>query len=404
MRILMLIEWNPGRGGAEAYAITLRDGLRRAGDQVRLLTSSVGSAADGSADYVAFSTEWLPAQALLQIHNPLAAATVRRAVQEFRPDVVWVNMFAHHLSASIFRALAGTPVVLFVSDYKLICPLGSKLLPDGSLCHHAAGVACLETGCLSLLHWLRDQLRYRAIQGAITQVPFIVVCSEWMRAALLRSGWSSRVLPYPVAQPQRRERRPSPGPTFFYFGRLDREKGVALLLEALARLPDHACLRIAGQGPLRRELEGLARDLGLAARVRFLGWLDQKEIDRELTGAWAVVIPSLWAEPLGMVALEAGVRGVPVIASNAGGLGEVVVEGVSGLLFPNGNVDELVNCLARVTEGAAFPEKKLTEEVIREISKRFETDQNITSWRQVFDAAINHGNSESKHAFLGDQR
>ena len=401
MRILMLIEWNPGRGGAEAYALSLRDGLRGAGDEVRLLTSSAGSAADGSADYVSFSTAWRPAQAILQIHNPLAAASVRRAVDEFQPDVAWVNMFAHHLSASIFGALGQTPVVLFVSDYKLICPLGSKLLPNGSLCLHDAGVACLKSGCLSLPHWLRDQLRYRFIHKAIAHMSFIVVCSSWMRDALPGSGFSALVLPIPVSPPQRRARRPSPRPTFFFFGRLDREKGVALLLEALARLPDHICLRIAGQGPLRQELQIQARNLGLADRVCFLGWLDQEGIDRELTKAWAVVIPSLWAEPLGMVALEAGVRGVPVIASNAGGLGEVVKDGVSGLLFPNGNVDGLAKCLARISEGAAFPEKELTNEVISKICEHFKPSENIASWRHIFAAAITRCRCEKIDAAPG---
>lgn len=154
-------------------------------------------------------------------------------------------------------------------------------------------------------------------------------------------------------------------------------------------------------GTLRQELQIQARNLGLADRVCFLGWLDQEGIDRELTKAWAVVIPSLWAEPLGMVALEAGVRGVPVIASNAGGLGEVVKDGVSGLLFPNGNVDGLAKCLARISEGAAFPEKELTNEVISKICEHFKPSENIASWRHIFAAAITRCRCEKIDAAPG---
>ncbi len=153
-----MLEWNRGRGGAEVHALRLREGLMAAGDEVRLLVSDVGSAGDGFADYVSFGTEKQLPLSVLQIANPLAAATVRRAVREFRPEVAWVNMFALQLSPSAIFALGDVPKVLFVSDYKVICPVSTKLLPNGKNCEVRAGVACLRSGCLSLPHWLRDQL------------------------------------------------------------------------------------------------------------------------------------------------------------------------------------------------------------------------------------------------------
>ena len=144
MRVLLMLDWNRGRGGAEAHALHLRDGLRAAGDDVRLLVSSVGSAGDGQADYIAYGTESRAAQTLLQIANPHAIATVRRAVADFRPDVVWVNMFALQLSPAAIFALGSVPKVLFVSDYKIICPLSHKLLPDDTRCTLPAGRNCLH--------------------------------------------------------------------------------------------------------------------------------------------------------------------------------------------------------------------------------------------------------------------
>jgi hypothetical protein len=114
MRILLITDWNRGRGGAEDYIAGLRQGLVQAGDQVRLLTSSVGTAGDGQADYIAYGTERIAAQAFLQVANPFAIATVHRAVREFRPDVAVVNMFAHHLSPAALLPLSGTPSILLV--------------------------------------------------------------------------------------------------------------------------------------------------------------------------------------------------------------------------------------------------------------------------------------------------
>ena len=112
MRALLITDWMASSGGAESYITWVRDGLRAAGDEVRLLTSSAGTAGDGSAEYRAYGTDLLVAQAFLQIVNPFAVAEVRRALREFRPDVAFVNMFEHHLSPAILGQLRGVPTGL----------------------------------------------------------------------------------------------------------------------------------------------------------------------------------------------------------------------------------------------------------------------------------------------------
>jgi hypothetical protein len=81
MRALLITDWMAGSGGAESYITWVRDGLRAAGDEVRLLTSSAGTAGDGSAEYRAYGTDLLVAQAFLQIINPFAVVEVRRALR-----------------------------------------------------------------------------------------------------------------------------------------------------------------------------------------------------------------------------------------------------------------------------------------------------------------------------------
>jgi glycosyltransferase involved in cell wall biosynthesis len=384
MRILLMIDWNRGRGGAEAHVITVRDGLRAAGDDVRLLTSSAGSAAGGTAEYVAYGTENPAQQTLLQIANPLAAATVRRAVREFRPDVVWVNMFAHHLSPAAVLALGSVPKVLLVSDYKAICPIGSKLLPDGSLCHSPAGWVCHRSGCLSFPHWLRDQPRYALIRSAIQRVDRVLACSQWVKKRLAEANIESEVLYLPTSAPPVAFRRsPAGEPMFLYVGRLDVEKGVDVLLRAFSRLSREfptAQLRIAGQGPQRAKLESLATGYP----VEFLGWKSPAELEPYWAEAWASIAPSLWAEPQGLVALEGIMRRVPVIASASGGLAEMIEHGGNGLLFPNGDENALLNHLRQIASGAAFPEHSLSEEVAGHTAARFSVKVHIDRLRQIF--------------------
>lgn len=388
MRVLLIIDWNRGRGGAEAYAAWLRDGLRAAGDDVRLLTSSAGTAGDGAAEYVAYGTENVAAQTLLQIANPFAAQTVRRAIREFRPDVVWVNMFAHHLSPAALSAIGDVPTVLFVSDYKTICPLGFKLLPDGALCESSAGRVCCQSGCLSFPHWVRDQARYALIRSALRRIDRVIACSEWVRQSLLQQGIRSDVeaLPVPPAA-HGYVRKPAQDPTFLYFGRLSREKGVALLIRAFGRLREDyssARLTVVGDGAERRSLEALAAASGVGGAVEFAGWLPTEKLDEPLSRAWAAVVPSLWAEPHGLVAVEAIVRGTPVICSEAGGLGEIVEDGVTGLKFPNNDEEGLLHCLRQVASGQVFPKRMLAVEAVNRVAARYDMAAHISTIRQVF--------------------
>ncbi len=403
MRILIVQDWLRASGGGEAYVATLRDGFRAAGAEVRLLTSSAGTAGDGTADFVVFGTEQLAAQALLQIVNPLAVMGIRRAVRDFKPDAAVVNMFAHHLSPAALGALGTVPTVVVVSDYKAVCPIGLKLLPDGSPCREQQGWTCFRSGCVPLLHWMRDQPRYALIHAALRQPRRVVAISRWVQRELAAAGIeSSDVLTLPVRPPGRDFRRhPASAPEFVFFGRLDREKGVSLLMRAFARLRTDvpaARLRIIGRGPERGALEKLAEDLQLHDAVRFLGWLPPGEIEQQLRDAWAAVVPSVWAEPLGLVAPEALVRGVPVIASASGGLGEVVEHGVSGLLFPNNDEDALAGALRAVADSRAFPLHTLSEDVIGRVAAAHALDHHVRRLQEILAATASCNNGVGVHA------
>ncbi|WP_428375961.1 glycosyltransferase family 4 protein [Lichenicoccus sp.] len=142
-------------------------------------------------------------------------------------------------------------------------------------------------------------------------------------------------------------------------GRITPWKGHELLLRALARLPA-ATDRIAGApawvcvlvGPRQREgthadtLLALAHDLGLMKRLRFAGHCDDMPAAYAL--ADIVVVPSLKPEPFGRVVIEAQAMGRPVLVAGHGGASETVEDGVSGTVFPPGDVEALAQALARL--------------------------------------------------------
>ena len=141
-----------------------------------------------------------------------------------------------------------------------------------------------------------------------------------------------------------------PLPTVVFLGRLVPEKGVQVLLQAfpdvLARVPE-ARLIVAGRGPYRDYLSGLARELGLEERVAFIGFVDDLGRNRLLEKARVAVFPSLY-EPFGIVALEAMAARVPVVVADTGGLQDIVEHGVDGFKVPPGNAGMLGHYIAEL--------------------------------------------------------
>jgi glycogen synthase len=139
-----------------------------------------------------------------------------------------------------------------------------------------------------------------------------------------------------------------------FMGRLVSDKGVDLLLHALAALQTEGhtpSLTIIGDGPERPMLESLTTRMGLARQVTFLGSI-QEGRGRIVAQHRIMAIPSLWDEPFGVVALEGIASGCALVASSGGGLGEAV--GPCGLLFPNGDRLALTSALRRLLEEPAL--------------------------------------------------
>ena len=387
MKVLLITDWNLLPGGAEVYIEKLREALLEAGDEVQLLTANVSPRARLLADHLAPASDRTLAKSMLQAYNPFAAATVRHAVRTFQPQVALVNMFALYLSPSAIFALGRLPYLLLVSDYKCICPLGHRLLPDQSVCHDPVGIACWKNRCLSVPHWLRDMLRYQRIGENVRRAAAIVSLSDSLAASLAEQGIpSQRVYAFSDVPAAQLQHQPAPAPLFVFVGRLDIEKGVDTLLRAFAlchaRVPESR-LRIIGQGVLRPALENLATSLGVQDSVTFCGWREPADVDVELSRAWALVAPSRWPEPFGLVALEAIFRGVPAVVPAFGGLAEIVEHGVTGLVFPPNDATGLSQSLLELAHGSQFPQHQLAPAHVEQARERFGRARHVAAIRGI---------------------
>jgi glycosyltransferase involved in cell wall biosynthesis len=184
------------------------------------------------------------------------------------------------------------------------------------------------------------------------------------------------------------------GPVLFV-GRLVERKGVAHLIEAIARLgpaEGGPRLEIVGDGPERPGLEALARQLDVANRVVFRGKVSPEELQASYARAAVCVLPSVLdargdTEGLGVVLLEAMNHGTPVIASRIGGIPDIVEDGVSGLLVPPGDADALAAALRQVRDDPALA-RRLGEGGRRRLREQFSWPAIVQRWLDVYTGLV----------------
>lgn len=140
--------------------------------------------------------------------------------------------------------------------------------------------------------------------------------------------------------------RPFPGFTVGTVARLVPEKGVDVLLRAVCAVPEASCV-VVGDGPSRRELADLAGELGITERVHFTGFVEDA---RSWLAAMDVFVLASLMEGLPLTPVEAMLAGVPVVASDVGGVAEAVVDGKSGLLVPPADAPALAAAIRRILE------------------------------------------------------
>jgi glycogen(starch) synthase len=193
----------------------------------------------------------------------------------------------------------------------------------------------------------------------------LITCSAAMRAevahlfevdadniAVIHNGIESRGWRVPAKTLRETRIRHSPRgePLIAFFGRLEWEKGVLDLVTALPRIRrDHPGTRLvmAGRGRQAQPLLALARKHRVVRAIDFVGHLPDRDLVACLAAADVVVLPSRY-EPFGIVALEAAAAGAPLVATNTGGLGEVVIHGETGLSFEPGDLDGLAAAVGAV--------------------------------------------------------
>ncbi|HEV2382723.1 MAG TPA: glycosyltransferase family 4 protein [Terriglobia bacterium] len=332
----------PSIGGVETYVMLLAQGLAReaAGVQVTVATPTPAGNCDDAA---------LPFHV---VRRP-GFATLLKLL--WRADIIHVA--GPCLLPMSLGWLLRKRVVVEHHGYQTICPNGNLLQePSKAICpgHFMAGHyrkcfachACSVGRPRSALDLLLVFPRRWACGRVALNLPITDHVNRRVRLP------RSKVVHYGIPDaPHSVEEQSQNTGDFAYVGRMVSEKGLHLLIDAARQLQDAGCvfhLTYVGDGPERPALEERVKALGLRNEVTFTGYLQGEALEHALRQVDALVMPSIWEETAGLSAIEQMMRGRLVIASDTGGLGEVV-DG-AGLKFAVGDVKGLTSCLRRVLD------------------------------------------------------
>ncbi|MEJ7787353.1 MAG: glycosyltransferase family 4 protein [Solirubrobacteraceae bacterium] len=373
MRILVVSNLFPPAavGGYEMCCSEVAERLAER-HEVLVLTSIRGG--DGARGRVPVRRELplLPATPRGSLRAPAAAITAarltRRLLAEFRPELifVWNGAGIPHVTLRVFE-LSGAPVAYSVAEHWF----GQMYRNDQFLRHLFPGDRGMRRPWALLM---RGVNLHPALKIELQQpVPAAVVWnSNALRGMTPMPETLEPILERTIYPATSRhalyaelERQPARLPTVLFIGRLERVKGPDVAYRALADLRVRhglaARLLMVGssKAPERRELAALAAQLGITPDVELTGQLGSSELAARLSEAHALVVPSRWEEPFGLVCIEAALARVPVVAARSGGIPEALHEDEHALFFEKEDHAACADALAATLTGGAATEARV---------------------------------------------
>jgi glycosyltransferase involved in cell wall biosynthesis len=246
-------------------------------------------------------------------------------------------------------------------------------------------------------HWFTRHI----VRRVLARATWITATSDYLKRQTLPlypdAASKLTVIPFGVAVPSEVEPAPHSSPVRICFLKGHHAVyGPEILLNAMVKvvkeIPDVE-LSMAGQGPLTPVLKELISDLQLQNNVRLVGFIDNREIYPFIRGHHFMVMPSL-AEAFGVAAIEASACGRPVIASDVGGIPEVVIDGETGILTPPGDVNKLAEAILKLASDGRLREN-MGKFGHRFVTEKYEWSRSLDTMTELYERLIDHANKNT---------
>ena len=333
----------PSLGGIEIVSATLADHFVKLGHAVTVVTETTSTLSDNYPYKIIRQPSAMKRIALVRAH-----------------DIVHAN--GASMALFFYAKLLGKPFLWTHGGYQLSCVDGLGWV-DGE----PAPLTPLRS---IQFHYRRSGLKFAIVQGfklylrrfAGSFASANVAITKWVA---MRQPLPNQVViynPFPLEQFYNISRSDEKTYDFIYVGRLVSEKGVPDLIKAFATLKKtdtniHSKLALVGDGNWRERLELLSKELKVENDITFFGKKSGEELHKIIAQATIAIVPSVWEEPMGGVALELMAAGKNMIVTRHGGLYECA--GEAALVYDNGNSAQLANCMHQLLNDATLRTQQL---------------------------------------------
>ncbi len=375
MKILFVHDILGSLGGAETNVLATAQAFARLGHEVGLLAQRPSGKGECPwHDRFERNLFWM--------NNEPAVAVARR----FRADAIYMHKCERlPVVESLLRGEA--PIVRMVHDHDLHCLRTYRYNPvTRHICTRPAGSHCVFPCMAPLKRNRGGLLPFRWASFAEKQHELAlsrrfhrnIVATEFMKNELVINGFDPARIAIcpPVPRPAEPLKSTFSDRNLLVFaGQVIRGKGVDVLLRALAKVRSPFEAMILGDGNHRDTCKKLSRRLGLEDRVTFKGFIPHTDLQDFYREASAVLVSSVWPEPMGLVGLEAMRNGLPVVAFDAGGIREWLRDGENGFLIPWMDT----SLYARMID-ILLADKELARAMGARGFARFERDYNFTDY------------------------
>jgi glycogen(starch) synthase len=413
MKILMLAQFLPPMlGGEERHVWTLARALAARAHDVTLLgfATSPEQPAESSSDGVRIVRVTTSASRLPMIYSdpgrpnalplpdPAVSRAIRNELSRSRFDVIHAHNWIVN-SALGPAARAGVPLVMTLHDYSHICatkrlmeygkhkcagPSLTRCLPCASSHYGATGPVIVAANAWSARRRADLVTHFAAVSSAVAGAVTLEDNTGWPKGA----GLSAEVIPNFIPDEIVLDEIPptAADAPLLFVGDLAPDKGVPTLLEAYRLLEGAPPLVLAG-----RSAPGVEWDLPNG--VQWVGALPHDQVLSLFRSARTVVVPSVWSDPCPTVVLEAMAAGRPVVAAASGGIVDMVVDGVTGVLVPPGDAAALAGAIDSVLRD---PDRSRAFGAAgRDRAREFTVSSVVERIERMYDGAIARTNVEA---------
>lgn len=397
MRILQLHNHHASLGGAMEVLAHEGELLTAAGHDVDQFTLAAAEDLGLSAVRAGAKAIW----------NREAAAELDRRITAFAPDVVHVHTPFPLMSPAVFRTAhnRGVPAVTTLHSYRYSC-VGGTCWRDGDQCEDCVGSKlklagvrhrCYHGSMAASGALTAGLVLHRSLGTFHRHVSRYLALTDFSKRLLVRDGFPEDrivVKPNSVPDPGYRPRARTDERQVLFAGRLIDIKGVRTLLDAWSQVSSGMKLLIAGDGPLRPEVEERARQ---DPSVEFLGWLGEDDVLKRMGEAEAVLVPSEWYEGLPLVILRSLAVGTPVVVSDLENVSEDVMRAGAGWSFRTRDSSDLARVLTGLVRDPGDAQRR--RNIARELyDERYSPTEDVKRLEAIYEALL----ARRGHRVAGD--